>query len=82
MLSRGYVCVFKSRQPLKESGLRFDILKNVALVIVEYGFKFPLLSTVKEQLSYRFNLSYRYIDDVLSINKPIIRKLCGPDVSC
>ena len=40
-----------------------------------------LLSTGKEQLASRFNLTYRYIDDVLSI-KTEIENFHGPDLSC
>ena len=36
----------------------------------------------KKQLDYRFNLTYRYIDNVLSINNTEFENYLGPDVSC
>ena len=41
-----------------------------------------LLTTGKKQLASRFNITNMYIDDVLSISNPDIRKLSGSDVSC
>ena len=50
---------------------------NCALLVADiflysYGADFiqSLLSTGKKQLASRFNLTYRYIDDALSINNP------------
>ena len=37
----------------------------------------PLLSTGKKQLASRFDLTYRYIDDVLSINSPEFENYLG-----
>ena len=53
--------------------LRADIF----LYSYEADFIQSLFSTGKKQLASQFNLTYRYIDDVLSI----IRKLSGPNVS-
>ena len=39
-------------------------------VFVRSGFQQSLLSTGNKHLASRFNLTYRYIDDVLSINNP------------
>ena len=46
------------------------LLADIFLYSYEAEFIQSLLSTGKKQLSSRFNLTYRYIDDVLSINKP------------
>ena len=43
----------------------------------EADFIQSLLSTGKKQLSSRFNLTYRYIDDVLSINNPEFENYLG-----
>ena len=43
-------------------------LVDIFLYPHEAEFKQSLLSTGKKQLASRFNLTYRYIDDVLSIN--------------
>ena len=39
-------------------------------VFIRSGFHKSLLSTGKKHLASRFNLTYKYIDDVLSINNP------------
>ena len=46
------------------------LLANIFLYSQEAEFIQSLLSTDKNQLASRFNLTYRYIDDVLPINKP------------
>ena len=46
------------------------LIAGIFLYSYEAEFKQSLLSTGKKQLASRFNLTYRYIDDVLSINKP------------
>ena len=43
----------------------------------EADFIQSLLSTGKKHLASRFNLTYRYIDDVLSINKPEFENYLG-----
>ena len=48
----------------------WPLLADVFLYSYEADFIQSLLSTGKKQLASRFNLTYRYIDDVLSINKP------------
>ena len=58
------------------------LLADIFLYSYEADFIQSLLSTGKKHLASRFNLTYRYIDDVLSIKQPRIRKLSGPDVSC
>ena len=45
-------------------------LADIFLYSYEADFIQSLLSTGKKQLASRFNLTYRYIDDVLSINNP------------
>ena len=47
--------------------------------LYSYGGDFiqPLLSTGKKQLASRFNLTFRYIDDVLSINNPELENYLG-----
>ena len=57
------------------------LLADIFLYSYETDFIQILLSTGKKHLAYRFNLTYRYIDDVLSINNPEIRILSGPNVS-
>ena len=44
------------------------LLTDIFLYSYEAEFIQPLLSTGKKQLASRFNLTFRYIDDVLSIN--------------
>ena len=46
------------------------LLADIFLYSYEAEFIQSLLSTGKKHLASRFNLTYRYIDDVLSINKP------------
>ena len=45
-------------------------LVDIFLYSYEAEFIQSLLSTGKKQLASRFNLTYRYIDDVMSINNP------------
>ena len=58
------------------------LLADIFLYSYEADFMGSLLSTGKKHLASRFNLTYRYIDDVLSINNPEFEKLYGPDVPC
>ena len=46
------------------------LLADIFLYSYEADFIQSLLSTGKKHLASRFNLTYRYIDDVLSINNP------------
>ena len=46
------------------------LLANIFLYSYEAEFIQYLLSTGRKQLTFRFNFTYRYIDDVLSINNP------------
>ena len=46
-------------------------------VFIRSRFHKSLLSTGKKQLASRFNLTYRYIDDVLSINNPEFEDYLG-----
>ena len=46
------------------------LLADIFLYSYEAEFIQSLLSTVRKQLASRFNFTYRYIDDVLSINNP------------
>ena len=46
------------------------ILADIFLYSYEADFIQYLLSTGKKHLASRFNLTYRYIDDLLSINNP------------
>ena len=46
------------------------LLANILLYSYEAEFIQSLLSTGRKQLASRFNFTYRYIDDVLSINNP------------
>ena len=54
-------------------GIHFDIF----LYSYEADFIQSLLSTGKKHLASRFNLTYRYIDDVLSINNPEFENYLG-----
>ena len=47
------------------------------IFLYSYEAKFVSLSTGKKQLASRFNLTYRYIDDVLSINNPDFENYLG-----
>ena len=53
------------------------LLADIFLYSYEADFIQPLLSTGKKQLASRFNLTYRYIDDVLSINNPEFENYLG-----
>ena len=57
------------------------LLADIFLYSYEADFVQFLLWTGKEHLAFWFNLTYRYMDDVLSLNNPD-RTLSGPDVSC
>ena len=46
------------------------LLADIFLYSYEADFIQSVRSTGKKHLASRFNLTYRYIDDVLSINKP------------
>ena len=46
------------------------LLADIFLYSYEADFIQSLLSTGKKQLAFRFNLTFRYIDDVLSISNP------------
>ena len=53
------------------------LLADIFLYSYEADFIQPLLSTGKKHLASRFNLTYRYIDDVLSINNPEFENYLG-----
>ena len=53
------------------------LLADIFLHSYQADFIQSLLSTVKKQLASRFNLTYRYIDDVLSINNPEFENYLG-----
>ena len=53
------------------------LLADIFLYSYEADFIQSLLSTGKKQLASRFNLTYRYIDDVLSINNPKFENYLG-----
>ena len=53
------------------------LLAEFFLYSCEADFTQSLLSTGKKQLAYRFNLTYRYIDNVLSINNPEFENYLG-----
>ena len=53
------------------------LLADIFLYSKEADFMQSLLSTGKEHFASRFNLTYRYIDDVLSINNPEFENYLG-----
>ena len=53
------------------------LLADIFLYSYEADFIQSLLSTGKKHLSSRFNLTYRYIDDVLPINNPEFENYLG-----
>ena len=53
------------------------LLADIFLYSYEADFIQSLLSTGKKRLASRFNLTYRYIDDVLSINNPEFENYLG-----
>ena len=53
------------------------LLADIFLYSYEADFIQSLLSTGKKHLASRFNLTYRYIDDVLSINNPEFEHYLG-----
>ena len=53
------------------------LLADIFLCSYEADFIQSLLSTGKKHLASRFNLTYRYIDDVLSINSPEFENYLG-----
>ena len=53
------------------------LLADIFLYSYEAEFIQSLLSTGRKQLASRFNFTYRYIDDVLSINNPEIENYQG-----
>ena len=48
----------------------YPLLSDIFLYSNEAEFIESLLSTRKKQLAAQFNFTYRYIDDVLSVNNP------------
>ena len=46
------------------------LLANIFMYSYEAEFIQSLLSTGRKRLAFQFNFTYRYIDDVLSINNP------------
>ena len=53
------------------------LLADIFLYSYEAEFIQCLLSTGRKKLAYRFNFTYRYIDDVLSINNPEFENFLG-----
>ena len=53
------------------------LLADIFLYSYEAEFIQSLLSTGRKQLASRFNFTYRYIDDVLSINNPEFEDYMG-----
>ena len=53
------------------------LLADIFMYSYEAEFNQSLLSTGKIQLTTVFNLNYRYIDDVLSINNPEFENYLG-----
>ena len=53
------------------------LLVDIFLYSYEADVIQSLLSTGKKQLAFRFNLTYKYIDDVLSINNPEFENYLG-----
>ena len=53
------------------------LLADIFLYSYEAEFIQSLLSTGRKQLAYRFNFTYRYIEDVLSINNPEFKNYLG-----
>ena len=53
------------------------LLADICLYSYEAEFIQSLLSTGRKQLASRFNFTYRYIDDVLSINNPEFENYLG-----
>ena len=53
------------------------LLADIFLYLYEADFIASLLSTGKKQLASRFDLTYRYIDDVLSMNNPEFKNYLG-----
>ena len=53
------------------------LLADIFLYSYEADFIQSLLSTGKKHLASRFNLTYRYIDDVLSVNNPEFENYLG-----
>ena len=53
------------------------LLADIFLYSYEAEFIQSLLSTGRKQLASRFNFTYRYIDDVLSINNPEFENYLG-----
>ena len=74
--------VFAGKVFQQTVGIQMDtngapLLADIFRYSYEADFKQSLLSTVRKQLASRFNLTYRYIDDVLSINNPEFEKYLG-----
>ena len=53
------------------------LLADIFLYSYETEFIQSLLSTGKKKLASQFNFTYRYIDDVLSINNPDFENYLG-----
>ena len=56
---------------------RVPLLADIFLYSYEADVIQSLLSTGSKQLASRFNLTYRYIDEVLSINNPEFENYLG-----
>ena len=56
---------------------RVPLLADIFLYSYEAEFIQSLLSAGRKQLAFRFNFTYRYIDDVLSINNPEFENYLG-----
>ena len=69
--------VFKQRVDIPIGTNCAHLLADIFLYSDEADFIQSLLSTGRKQLASRFNLTYRYIDDVLSINKPEFENYLG-----
>ena len=54
-----------------------SLLASIVLYLYEADFREIFLSTGRRQFASRFNFSYRYIDDVLSINNPEFENYLG-----
>ena len=55
------------------------LLADIFLYLYEANFIQSMISTGKKELASRFNLTYRYIDDVLSINNPEFENYLGQE---
>ena len=74
--------VFAEKSSSRQSAFQWvrivpSSLADIFLYSYEADFIQSLLSTGKKHLASRFNLTYRYIDDVLSINNPEFENYLG-----